>query len=167
MTISGTSTLHDWTSKVNTVTGNGDIVFENSQLKKISALSVSIPVTSIESPKGRVMDSKTYDALKSEEFPNITFKLASVTSIQPIQNGVTVKVSGYLTIAGSKKLIDLYVTGTYLGNNGIQFKGSKSFKMTDFDIDPPTALLGTLHTGDEVTIDFSVNLETTNSSAFR
>jgi hypothetical protein len=30
--------------------------------------------------------------------------------------------------------------------------------MTDFKIDPPTALMGTMKTGDEITISFNVKL---------
>jgi hypothetical protein len=43
-----------------------------------------------------------------------------------------------------------------ISGNRIQIKGSKKVKMTDFNISPPTAMLGTLKTGDEVTISFTL-----------
>ena len=46
------------------------------------------------------------------------------------------------------------------GSDGsITFNGSKKLKMTDYGIKPPTALLGTMTTGDEVEIVFQVTLK--------
>ena len=167
MTIAGTSTLHDWVSNVTQVNGAADFTFADGALTSISNLSLTIPVKGIVSTKGSTMDSKTYGALEAETHPNITYKLTKVTSILPSATGVTIIATGDLTIAGTTKPIDLLVTGTYLGNNGIRFEGSKAFNMTDFGVDPPTAMLGTLHTGDKVTIKFKVSLETSNASAYR
>jgi len=38
----------------------------------------------------------------------------------------------------------------------IRFEGSHTMLQTDFGVDPPTALLGRLKTGDEVTVRFVV-----------
>ena len=83
MTITGTSTLHDWTSKVNEI--NGDFVFKNEIKDKklpksgslVEQIKMVIPVLSIESPRGSTMDKKTYNALKSEEHPNHCFRQAT------------------------------------------------------------------------------------------
>ena len=40
-------------------------------------------------------------------------------------------------------------------DNKVVLKGEKTFKMTEFKIDPPKALLGTITTGDEITIKFN------------
>ncbi|HMQ47397.1 MAG TPA: YceI family protein [Saprospiraceae bacterium] len=164
MSISGTSTLHDWTSSVNEVSGSGALEFADGKLKGISSLEITVPVKSIKSTKGKVMDNKTYGALKSDEFPNIKFQLSKVLSITETKTGCTVKVNGYLTIAGTKKWVELTATGTYVGSNGIRFVGSKAINMKDYNMEPPTALMGTLHTGEEVTIAFSVTMETDKSS---
>jgi hypothetical protein len=42
----------------------------------------------------------------------------------------------------------------------MQISGSKKLKMTEFDMVPPTALMGTIKTGDEVTVTFNLNLIT-------
>ena len=87
MTVSGTSTLHDWTSEVNTV--NGYVEIGNKILKKgkvksgdvLPAVSIVVPVKSIISPRGATMDKKTYNALKSEENPEIEFDINFLRSI--------------------------------------------------------------------------------------
>ena len=157
VTIKGTSNLHEWESYCKEVRANGQVVVDATGLKEIKSLYVEIPVKSIKSPKGSVMDGKTYDALKADSNPNITFKMekAAVSKRGDIYDCNT---SGYLKIAGSSKRIDLYAKGKVSGDN-VTFSGSKKMRMTDFGIQPPTALMGTLTTGDEVEIVFSVTLK--------
>lgn len=158
ISISGTSSLHDWTSQVEKVTAAGDISIEDGKLIDIPALKVTIPVSSIKSEKGRIMDNKTYKALLSEEHPNITFQLKDIPSIKTTGNDLQLTASGLLTIAGQSKTIQLTVKGKADGNGTFQFTGSKALKMTDFGVDPPKALLGTLKTGDDITVDFDLTL---------
>ena len=157
LTIIGTSTLHDWETKANDVkvTGSWD---NQGQLNGIQSLNVTIPVEKMKSSKGSIMDGKTYKALKSDKNPNITFQLTGVKAITPTAKGYQLKTAGYLTIAGTKKLIDLTVDGEKLADGSIRFTGSKALKMTEYNVDPPVAMLGTLKTADDVTIEFSLTL---------
>lgn len=158
ISISGTSSLHDWTSKTTKLTASGDLTVENGNLVDIPSLKVTIPVTSISSEKGKIMDNKTYKALLSDEYPNITFKLQELQSIDTNGNDMKLTAKGLLTIAGKSKTVQLAVKAKADGKGGFQFTGSKAFKMTDFGIDPPTALLGTLKTGDDITVAFDISL---------
>lgn len=158
ITISGTSSLHDWISQTTTVTATGKLTVEKGTLVDIPTLQVSIPVTSIKSEKGKTMDGKTHKALLSDQHPNITFKLADVNSIENNGSEIKIKATGLLTIAGKAKTIQLAVKATSDGNGTYRFSGSKAMKMTDFGVDPPTALLGTLKTGDDITVAFDVKL---------
>lgn len=164
MTIAGTSTLHDWTSSVNEVYAEGKVTLDGNQLQGINNLVVTIPVTSIKSDKGsNTMDNKTYKALESDDHPNIVYLLKKVNSMKPANGGYQLDTQGELKIAGGSELINMTVNATVLGNGDIRFEGSKDLKMTDFGIDPPSALLGTIKTGDEITINFTVTLSTTKS----
>ncbi|PHN07323.1 YceI family protein [Flavilitoribacter nigricans] len=156
--ISGTSSLHDWTSKTDKLTASGDLTVENGTLVDIPSLKVNIPVTSITSEKGRIMDNKTYKALMSDDHPYITFKLEDLQSIDTNGTEITLTAKGQLTIAGKTKTIQLKAKAKADGKGGFQFSGSKALKMTDFGIDPPTALLGTLKTGDDITVAFKLSL---------
>lgn len=159
MVIRGTSNLHDWESKVTQVHGYGQLVAEPNNLKAINSLFVEIPVRGIKSPKGSVMDGKTYDALKAGTYPQITYKLTKITALNNKGGGnFAVGALGDLTMAGVTRQIDLWVTVKVDNYGTIVISGSKNLKMTDFKISPPTALLGTLTTGDDVEIAFSVTL---------
>ena len=76
-TVSGTSSLHEWTSEIREVNFSGDLTINNNVLEGIQNLTVEVPVKSIVSSKGSIMDNKTYDALKSNTDPKIIFKLTS------------------------------------------------------------------------------------------
>lgn len=159
MTIDGTSTLHDWTSTVTEVNMDGIIKFTNNTIKGIENLKVSVPVTSIESTKGRIMDNKTYRALKSEEHPNIVYNLEKINSIDRTGNEFTIRTQGQLNIAGKQNTIYMTVNGQVLSNDRLQFEGDYTLNMTDYEVDPPSAMLGTINTGEEVTVKFNTTLD--------
>lgn len=157
VTIAGTSNLHDWESAVTKVSWRGTFSFTDGVLSELSDVKVNIPVEGIISTKGRIMDGKTHTALKAEEHPNIVFTL---TSASITNNGTksNVAAKGKLTVAGVTKTINLPVILTPLADGQCQITGTYPMKMTDFGIDPPTALLGSLTTGDDVSIKFNLTL---------
>lgn len=155
-TVSGTSSLHEWTSEIREVKFSGDLTITNNVLEGIQNVTVEVPVSSIVSSKGSIMDGKTYDALKSKAHPTITFKLTKVNSITPAGTDYTANITGNLTIAGVTKPVTMEAklkVGT-----GVEVNLSYALKMTTFGITPPVALLGTLKTGDEVKLKFNLTL---------
>ncbi|MCB0564557.1 MAG: YceI family protein [Phaeodactylibacter sp.] len=154
MTVSGTSTLHDWESEATEVVATGNLELAGVQLTGIDKLKVTVPAKRIVSSKGRIMDNKTYDALKADKYPNITFVLnkASVKESK-------VQATGQLTIAGKSQTVSLSATSKVNSAGNITFSGSKAIKMTDYGMEPPTALMGTIKTGDDVTIKYELTLK--------
>jgi hypothetical protein len=53
----------------------------------------------------------------------------------------------------------MYVRAKVGADGGVTFTGSKKLKMTDYKIKPPTALMGTLTTGDDIEIVFTITLK--------
>jgi polyisoprenoid-binding protein YceI len=56
---------------------------------------------------------------------------------------------------GTKKPVTLQLDGRPNGN-GFEFRGTHQLKMSDFNMRPPTAMMGAVRTGDEVTISFKL-----------
>lgn len=158
VTISGTSTLHDWVSDVTKVKTTAKLDLQNDKLSEIDALEVSIPVKGIISTKGSIMDNKTYNALKSKEHPNIYFTLLSASVEQINSSTVKVNAQGRLTIAGVSKKISLSATGKQYSSGAIDFKGAKTLNMTHYGVAPPTALMGSIKTGEKITINYRIKL---------
>ncbi len=67
-------------------------------------------------------------------------------------------------MAGTTKAVTLNAKGKVLENGDIQIAVSQKLKMTDFKMKPPKAVLGTIHVGDEITVNFDVVLIKTNKS---
>ena len=158
MTVAGTSSLHKWESSVGVATVKSDIVINEGGLEAINSLYLEVDANSIKSTKGSVMDKKTWEALKTTQYPKITYQLTKIESINPAAGEYDIKALGNLSIAGVKVPISMNVKGKILSNGSLSFKGSKALKMTDFKIDPPTALMGTLKTGNDITVSFDIVL---------
>ncbi len=153
ISISGTSTMHDWTMKSDKATY--DAVIETSPQGdpvQLISLSLSVPAASLKSGKGG-MDKNAYSALKTDKYKQITFQLTSGKI-----DGKTIKCHGNLTIAGTTKQIDIETTYTISPNGSIQCKGSKKLTMTDYNVEPPSFMFGSVTTGNEITVSFDVSL---------
>jgi hypothetical protein len=156
--VAGTSTLHDWTMESTKVDGIANIKMEGNQISSIEQFDVKLNAESLKSGKS-TMDNISYKSLKSEEHPLISFKVTNIKSLTYAGTTANIVASGVLTIAGVSNTVD--VSGTAENNNGnVKLEGSKNIKMTDFEIEPPTAVFGTIKTGDELTINYILNLKT-------
>jgi polyisoprenoid-binding protein YceI len=159
MTVTGSSTLHEWESVAEKLQCKSAIKIENNALVDIKEAVVKIPVQSLKGSKGKMMDSKTYDAFNYEKNPWIIFTLSTKKI-----NTLTADLKGTLTMAGATKPIDLTVNYKVLPNGDLQITGSKKLKMSDFNMETPTAMMGTIKVGDEVTINFELVLTNTVNS---
>ena len=149
--VNGTSSLHDWT--LETEKQSGKVVLSNTETLEISIIDFSVEAESLKSGKSS-MDKNTYKALKTDDHKTMDFSLSTVKQVKKISdNSFKVFTTGKMTIAGVTKTISLDMTVKLEGNK-LLLEGEKSFKMTDFGVDPPTALLGTIKTGNEITIVF-------------
>ncbi len=152
--VSGTSSLHDWTMDTKSGSGEATLKKEDQTLKSIEKLNVSLKGETLKSGKSG-MDDNAYKALKTKKHPDISFTLQNVKSITKKSDHYLVEASGTLKVGGESKTINVQ-SKAYPTANAVRFTGSHSFKMTDFNIKPPTALLGTIKTGDEITINYNL-----------
>lgn len=150
MVIKGTSTIHDWEMNVESVNGALTLQKDND-LSKLSSGNLEVDVKSIKSDHS-LMNKKTYSALKKDEYPQITAKLLHV---DPADGSVDLKI----TIAGKTKELKDNFKLKQEGNGAFEITGSLNIKMSDFDVEPPVALMGTISAGNEVSIDYNLFYE--------
>lgn len=156
LTIDGTSNIHDWQITGESQQGKLAASFENGKLIAIQQLDFSVKAESLKSGKSS-MDKNTYKALNTGKYKEITFKLTKVKRINcSTSNSCNVVATGNLTIAGKTKPIEISFD-MKIGGSEIALSGSKTIKMTDFGVDPPTAIFGTITTGDALDIKFESN----------
>ena len=110
--IEGTSSVHEWESTSDQVSGDMVLVSDAKSGKQIQSLVVKIPVKSIKSGKG-LMDSKTYEAFNTDKNPLITFQVTDVSPLKFSGKDAEVTVSGDLNMAGFTKKINIKSTGNH------------------------------------------------------
>ncbi len=151
----GTSNLHDWEINAKAMSGKASLAIEANDLKAIKNLDFSVEVEQLKSGKSG-MDNNTFKALNSKTYKTINYKLVSVTKITEISAGnFTVETQGDLTISGVTKRINQTFTVKIIGKKAV-FSGKTKIDMTVYGVKPPTALMGTIKTGKDVTVDFKV-----------
>ncbi len=152
LSVDGTSTIHDWEMVVENMKGNL-LMASMDKIESIQEGEISFQVTSLKSNHS-LMNKKTYSALKKDKYPIIKGKIIKIYSV-----GEIYKVELELSIAGITRNITSNFKNTKINSNQIKVKGNFALKLTDFDIEPPEAIMGTIKAGQDVTIKYSLLFE--------
>jgi hypothetical protein len=159
ISIKGTSTLHDWEMK--SAEGKCEAIFitgANDKITSLSGLSFILPAKTLKSGHN-MMDNNSYKALKTDAQPNIAFTMSSSTVTQLEGFNYQIRCLGKLTIAGTTRETELLASGKYNpADNSLSVSGVKKMKMSDYNIKPPTAMMGTIKTGDDISITYHLKL---------
>ena len=158
VTIDGTSNLRDWKENVCEVSGAMEADLNPDGSIGLNAIRISMGVLSIKSDMGRVMDNKTYEALKANTNPQILFTLNTPLKLTPVRDCETaIPVKGTLSLAGVSRPVTMLVKTFEITRGKLEFEGYQYLKMTDFGVRPPTALFGTMRASPDITIHFKTN----------
>ena len=142
---------------------------EGAKPGKVEAKAdVFLPVRSLKSVKedgsaySASMDDIMYEKLQEKTHKLIKFKLTEMTLKEAPANAdapFLFDTKGELTVAGATKAISMPVKMKVDGKR-LQFNGEIKTKMTDFKVEPVSALGGTIKTGDDITLGMSWVVQT-------
>lgn len=121
-------------------------------------LEVRIQVDGFECGSRR-MNRDLQQALKSDRHPEIIFQYENAEILEvPATNDEPYRlfVMGTLMAAGETREIGFEAEGYYLEDSRMRATGQSEIRMTDFNIKPPTALLGLVQAEDELTVHFDL-----------
>jgi polyisoprenoid-binding protein YceI len=150
LSILGSSTLHDWEIEVNDFSGS--IIEEGGEIMEGR---LSARVKSFKSFK-RAMDKVVFEALKEKEHPELIFTYEKTVKTFSKSGKEFRELQGDLTIAGTTKTVTITLRVSKHASE-VVLTGQKTFNMSDFNIKPPTAVFGTIKSGDKITIDFNIH----------
>lgn len=161
--LNGTSTINRFQFKTKQIKGEGQIrpqVYNdsNSQNSPNLSVTVAIPITSLESGN-KQMNKDMYQALKAEHQSDIlyTLKQAQLTKHPQKHDGwFAISTTGWLVIAGQKKEVNIKVQLRVRDSGRFQLKGNTMLLMSDFEINPPSALGGLIKAKDSISISFNL-----------
>lgn len=160
LSIEGSSNVRDWGAEAETVEaqftlqGIEELNLETLNPDQFTSLEVTVPVKGLDSGS-RGLTNNIHKYLKEKDYPNITFTLSEVTNIEYMDGSAQITATGVVNAAGQDHEVTMTVEAQQEGNTLI-ISGSQDLLMTSFDIDPPTALLGTVRAHDEFTVLFNV-----------
>jgi hypothetical protein len=158
LVIAGTSNIHDWDMKSDK--GYCSSVFDISQtgtLNGISFINFTVPAESLKS-ENKSLDKNSYKALKTAKYANISFTAATVTVKPAGSTNYLLTAKGRLTISNVTKDVVLTATGVMNADKSITYSGTYKLKMTDYNVEPPSLMMGAIKTGDLVTVTFNLLL---------
>jgi polyisoprenoid-binding protein YceI len=150
--VTGTSTVRSWRCESTQVAGTAQA--GGTQLSQVAQGSgeISIPLSTLDCRNG-TMNGHMRNALKAAENPTLRFRASSVA----VSPEGAVRMTGPLTIAGQTR--EVTITGTAAPQNGkLRVTGTKQLNMTDFGVQPPRLMAGTMRVNPAVTIGFDVVL---------
>ena len=163
LVVAGTSSLHDWEVVTEAIVGTLEITLTGDADGQLVLApdgsvkaTVAVPVKTLDSGKGG-MDKKMYKALEAKKHEEAAFVLESLKPEEEKteEGGLKVEATGKLTITDKTRWVRFPAVIKWdAKTEAINVTGEVDLLMTDFGIDPPTALLGTLKTGNAVTVSF-------------
>jgi len=169
--IEGTSTVHDWRVEGKIIGGKflagADFPLTKEAAKPgpvTAKADIFIPVRSLKSvkdgkPYSNSMDDIMYEKLLEKTSKLIKYSLKEFTFQEVRESGGPVllfEAKGDLTVAGVTKPITMPVE-MRVDTEGkqLRFTGGLSSMMSDFKIETPVALGGTIKTGNDVKLGFA------------
>lgn len=161
--IQGAASSIRFTCKVSRVEGTAELSTAQSRLssspgERQTEVVVRVPVRAFDCGNAR-MTTDLQEALKMEDHPNITFELVHATVGTPLDTSGTwrrIRVLGTLTIAGTKRLVNLEARGHTIDRHRFRVRGCRALRMTHFNIDPPTKAFGLIKVKDRVVVQFDL-----------
>ena len=161
--IEGRSNINEFECQANKYFGEATLFDDPNPdfLQDVSArlfLKVEIRVDGFECGRSR-MNRDLQQALKSDEFPEIVFMFDNATMLngpQEVDDAFEIEVHGSLTVAGNTKNIRFVTKAYYLEHNKVRAIGRTTIRMSDFGVEPPTALMGLVKADDELAVNFDL-----------
>ncbi len=149
--IEGRTTVSRFTCRATRVEGVGEVVPEGT----VQAW-LAVPVRAFDCGRP-AMNRDLQEALQADRFPAIRFVLGEVAVLEaPTADSARLEVAGALTIAGTMRTVRFVAGGRLLASGRARLVGSLPLQLTDFNVKPPTALLGLIRVHDQITVHFDL-----------
>lgn len=150
-----------------TLIDDNDPIEFRQQIEDRVFMQVDIMVDGFECGRSR-MNEDLQKALKSSEFPEISFTFDNATILDMPEdnaddNSFEIDVRGTLTVAGNTREIRFSSRAYFVETYQIRAIGKTTIRMTDFGVEPPTALMGLIKAEDELTVNFDLYANETDA----
>lgn len=163
--IEGSSNVNAFTCRAREIQGQGRVPdmtgTSDTDATTRAEIALTVPVRTFDCGK-RQMNEDLYQALQVRSHPTIHYELDEAEVVaRPQGTDATYRLEarGYLTIAGTTRPVTLDLTARRLAEGRFRAQGSLPLLMTDFGVEPPTALLGLVRAHDRIVVRFDLVAE--------
>ena len=157
VSVEGSSTLHNWTMISDKSKCNASFNFNGNNIVSLTFLEFTVPVESLKS-ENKGLDKNAYKALKSSTYPEINFT-SSNAKISKSADAFSITLNGKLTISGVTKDVIVMALAKFNSNDKtISTTGSFKIKMSEYKVQRPSVMFGTIKASDEVVVKFNIKL---------
>lgn len=173
--LDGDSTLHRYSAKAHGIAVGIDVDPSRAAVagqptdveglirgRFVRAFELTVPVDQLSSGE-HGLDENMRKALKGDLYKQIRFRMDSYEVLAPSAAGTAfvIVMHGRLSLAGVERKIDVNATAIRL-KESIQLTGNKDLLMTDYQIKPPTLMLGAIKTANLITVKFNATVQKGN-----
>lgn len=161
--IAGTSTVRSFQCQAGSFeakiesAGSGAVAAVLGGEKAVSNVVVTVPVDKLDC-RNATMNEHMRKALKADKNPAVVFKVAAYDLAKSAE-GVAVTLTGTLTLGGVEKPITVDAQAKSGDNGTLLVSGTREVRMTEFGLQPPKLMLGTLKVDERIKVGFDVILK--------
>lgn len=162
--IEGTTNINSWSCSATAVDATiaVEVGFKEDPdfPRYLKSVQVRVPVSALKCGHAP-MERSLRHALKADDAVGpryITATFEAVRDGSDAANALVVNTVGALAIAGRENAVKMDVGTTRLPDGTIEARGTVPILMSDFGIQPPTALLGAVRASNRVIVKFAMRL---------
>lgn len=162
--IEGTTNINSWSCSATTVDARiaVEAAFKEDPdfPRYLKSVQVRVPVSALKCGHAP-MEKSLRHALKADDGVGpryITATFEAVREGSDATSALVVNTVGALAIAGRENAVRMDVGTTRLADGTIEARGTVPILMSDFGIQPPTALLGAVRASNRVVVKFAMRL---------
>jgi hypothetical protein len=166
--LKGTSTVHAWHADATRLTvlftheaaawesalPRGEAIEKLIRAHGVKSIDLTVVVQGLKSGKDG-LDKNMYKALLAEKHPEIRWVMAGYEVADAKDGVLAIDAKGKVSVAGVEREVAMKATAAREGD-AVRLRGEVPLKMTWFNIKPPTMMMGTVRTGDEVTVHYDL-----------
>lgn len=161
--IEGTTNINSWSCSATAVDATiaVEVAFKEDPdfPRYLKSVQVRVPVSALKCGHAP-MERSLRHALKADDALGPRYITATFEAVRDGEatNTLIVNTVGALAIAGRENAVKMDVGTTRLPDGTIEARGTVPILMSDFGIEPPTALLGAVRASNRVVVKFAMRL---------
>lgn len=124
-----------------------------------SEISFNIPVKSFES-SNELMKKDFYQLLKANSYPKIRVKIDKTRLLKVAKDNAIEELPVQIYLAGENRLVSSICYTSKSNKKQLLLEGYTLLRLEDFNLEPPTKMMGTVQVKEKILIKFDVLLST-------